>query len=359
MDLILPIVLGLMILASFFVAYMSAKTWPIYQAVLVAFILLGTVAFFYLGARTLATHKAWGELVRRLEQETQTAQQQTLELVGGEQNAQGQPVEGVIPQLKHELEILVSNRGGALFDVAVDSVKDGVAQLTLGSPEHGLVPNMVLFAFDGLPLAEGGRYLGEFKVVAAAEDSPAVQIAPNLPLTEEQSKRLGAAKGPWNLYTSMPIDNGALFAALDEPTRAALLPKESQAEYADRERKLRDYELFFHDHFVQASLLDDAIRKTSSNIERTEAAAKETAREIAYREAEKTNLQADLEKFRYEARAIADYEKSLETMFAGVRQSLKTAYFDNRKLAAALTDAQLNAAEAIDRRTALPPVGTP
>ena len=71
MDLILPIVLGVLILASFFVAYMSAKTWQVYQVVLVVFIFLGTVAFFYLGARTLATHKAWGELVLDLEQKIQ------------------------------------------------------------------------------------------------------------------------------------------------------------------------------------------------------------------------------------------------------------------------------------------------
>ena len=82
MDLIFPIVLGALVLASFFIAYMSSKTWQVYQAVLVVFIFLGTVAFFILGARTLATHKSWGELVRRTEQEIQTNEQQILELRG-------------------------------------------------------------------------------------------------------------------------------------------------------------------------------------------------------------------------------------------------------------------------------------
>ena len=49
MELIFPIVLGALVLASFFIAYMSSKTWPAYQAVLVAFIFLGTLAFFVLG----------------------------------------------------------------------------------------------------------------------------------------------------------------------------------------------------------------------------------------------------------------------------------------------------------------------
>ena len=266
---------------------------------------------------------------------------------------------GIIPQLRQTLEILVSNRGGVLYDVAVDNVKDGVAQLTLKAPEHGLVPNTVLFAFDGTAPAEGGRYLGEFKVVTAAEGNPSVQISPNLPLTEGQAQRFANAKGPLTLYATMPIDNPARFAELDDATRQSLLPKESLAEYAKLDRKLRDYEQFFHENYVQVSLLNDAISKLNSNIQRTEAATTETRREIAYREGEKTNLQADLEKFRYEAQAIAAYQKSLEDLYAKVRQSLKNTYQENRKLAAALTVAQLQAAEAINAGTEAPSPASP
>ncbi len=354
MDLILPIILGLMILGSFFVAYMSAKTWQVYQVVLVVFIFVGTVVFFYMGARTLATHKAWGELVRRLDQETQTAQAQTIELLGGEQNAQGQAVEGIVPRLKQTLEVLVSNRGGVLYDVVLDGVKDGVLQLTLKSADHGLVPDTVFFVFDGPAVAEGGRYLGEFKVVAAEAGKPNVEIAANLPLTDSQLKRLAAAKSPLAMYSTMPIDNAALFADMDEAGRQALLPKESLAEFAGRERKLRDYELLFHENFVQRALVNDAISKITSNIQRTEAAAQETDREIAFRDTEKTNLRADLEKFQYEVRAIADYQKTLEDMYAKLRQSLKVTYVNNNKLAADLTAAQLKAAAAIDERTKVP-----
>jgi chromosome segregation ATPase len=201
--------------------------------------------------------------------------------------------------------------------------------------------------------------LGEFKVVAATEGNPAVQIAPNLPLTESQSARLAAAKGPLTLYATMPIDNPALFAELDDAARQSMLPKESLADYANRERKLRDYQLFFHDNYVQTSLISDAISKLNSNIERTNSAAEETRREIAYREGEKTNLAADLEKFQLEVRAISAYQKSLEDLFAKVRQSLKSTYAENRKLATALTVAQLQAAEAINARTDIPSAATP
>ena len=359
MDMILPIILGAMILASFIVAYMSAKTWQVYQVVLVVFIFLGTVTFFYMGARTLATHKSWGELVRRLERETSSAEQQALELVGGEQNAQGQAVEGELPQLRKELAMLVGARGGALFNVAVDSVKDGTAQLSFKTPDHGLIPNMVLFAFDEVSVADGGSYLGEFKVVTAAEASPTVQIAPNLPLTDSQLQRLAAAKGPWTLYSTMPIDNPVLFAGFDDATRQSLLPKESLTEFADGQRKLRDYELFFHESFVQRSLLNDLISTTTNNIQRTEAAVQETNREIGYRDAEKVSLKSDLEKFQYEVQAIANYQKALEAKLAEVRQSLKATYLANNKLAAALTAGQMRAAEEIDQRTESPADSTP
>lgn len=350
MDLVVPIVLGVILLASFVAAYLSAQTWPVYQVVLVAFLAITGVAFFYLGARTLATHKSWGELVVRLEKEIQLEEQKKLELVGGEQNATGQMVPGAIPQMQRELQLLVSRRGGAIYDVPVESVKDGTAQLTMKSNDHGLVPNSVVFVFDQVSLGEGGRYLGEFKVVSAPENAPTVQIAPNLPLSAAQAKRLAASKGPFTLYSTMPIDDAEKFAKMDEALRQGLVPKESLAEFADAGRKLRDYETFFRESFVQRSLLSDAIEKITSNVQRTEAATEEANREIGYRTTEKGHLQADLEKFQHEQQAIASYQKALEDSLAQVRGKLKTTYMANREAAIKLTEWQLRAAEEIDRQ---------
>ncbi len=352
MEMIVPILLGVILLASFFVAYLSSQTWPIYQTVLVAFIVIIAVVFFYLGARTLATHKAWGEKVAQLQNEIRTQEQQRLELVGGDQGPTGQMVTGEIPKLKQQLEVLVANRGGALYDIPVEGVKDGVATVTMSAPEHGLVPNSVVFVFDQTPLAEGGRYLGEFKVSGVTEKSPAVQLTPNLPLTPAQAQRLATAKGPWTLYSTMPTDDAKMFADLDEPTRQALLPAESLAEYAKADRPLRDYETFFHDDYVQQSLLNDTIAKITSNIQRTEAAVEETQREIAYRDTEKGNLQSDLSNFQRELKAIAAYEKTLTAKLAELRTSLKDTYLKDRQMAAELTTNQFRAAEEINERTA-------
>ena len=351
MALVLEIVLGLMILASFFVAYMSAKTWQIYQAVLVAFIFLGSVAFFYLAARTLATHNAWRTLVNRTKTELETIQKQTQQTVeGGPANAEGQREPKGIRQLQQDMQRYAVDRDGVIYDVTVDEAKDGVLQLTLKSADHGLAANSVVFLFDDAALAEGGGYRGEYKVVAIGDDATKVQIAPNLPLSPAQTARAGAV-GPVTLYTTMPIDDAGLFAALDEPTREGLVPAASRAEYANAERKLRDYELFFHQHFLDRSLLTDAINKLSNNIDRMTAAAAEADKEAGYRTTEKTNLTADLQGFQRDTKAIADYHAALENVYRQVRESLKATFLANRQMVGALTADQFRAAEEIDRRS--------
>jgi hypothetical protein len=350
MALVLEILLGVMILASLVIAYFSARTWPIYQAVLVAFVFLGIVAFFYLGARTLATHKAWGELVKQKQQDLQGLEQQTKQILEtGGPDANGKQVNSV-RQMRKELGKLATDRGGVLTDGEIAGVKDGTVQLKLKSPDHGLQANSVVFAFDQTPFEQGGRYAGEFKVTAVTEGSPEIQLTPNLPLTEAQTQRLAAAKGPWTLYVTMPIDDAAVFAGLDDPTRAALLPPASLNEFAKADRRLYDYETFFHDSYVQRALLADAIAKTSSNLARTEAATKEANLEIGYRTTEKGNLTADLDKFRYEAKAIAAYEKALIKQYQDLRERLKSTYLAARQQAAALVRSQFQAAEEINRR---------
>lgn len=405
------------IVASIAVAFLSARTWPIYQVVLVVFVFLGAVVFFYLGARTLATHKAWRDLVRQRESELAQLESQTVPLVGGV-DAQGHSVPGTIPQLQHELAMMASARGGVYYNVKANRIADGVVYVTLtpqgppppapeagmpgqpipeqpipeqpipeqpipeqpipeqpvpGEPvpeqpvgeqpaageaaekeafAHGLDVNSVVYAFDQKPVSEGGWYLGEFKVKAASKGSPDVQLTPNLPLTEAQTKRLDAAvAGTWTLYTTMPVDDPAVFATLDDAARQGLLPADRVDEYAQLDRSLRDYQAFFHENYVQRSLLSDAISKTTTNIERTNAATGEVKNEIGYRETEKTNLTTDLERFQSEVNAIASYQKSVEGELTKVRAARREAYIENRRSALAIERDQFEDAAEIDRRS--------
>ena len=410
------VLLGILVLGLFgsiYVAFMSSRTWPIYQTVLVVFVFIAALAFFYLGARTLATHKNWRELYERNQQQATTLEGQLLPLVGGV-DLQGTGIEGEIPKLKNELALAISARGGGVYySVKGDAWQDGVLQVTLSPPgklppqpaapaapadasgeapagempaegappeeavaeapvdaqppaaegavpaegeaktfAHGLVANTVLFVFEQKPVKEGGRYLGEFKVVEAAPGSPGAKLAANLPLTEAQTKHLATAvPGTLVLYTTMPPDDAAVFAKLEPAARQALLPAEMLEEYAQADRPLRDYHAFFHENFVQRGLLADTISQTTSNIQRIEAAAAETTKEAGYRETEKGNLASDLEKFQMEVKAIAAYEQSLTGLLAQVRDQMKATFLENRKAAETLTREQLKAAEEINRQT--------
>lgn len=404
------LVLGL--LASIYIAVMSSKTWPIYQTVLVVFVFIAAMVFFYLGARTLKTHQAWREAYNRNLAQAEQLESQILPLTGGV-DLQGTGLVGDIPRLKHELSLAVHSRGGgAFYNVKATGLADGVLSVTLAPPgslppvekpagapvepgaeapvddsaaaeqppveetpvaetpaegtpadgqpaaapafAHGLVPNSIVFAFEQKPTSAGGRYLGEFKVTEGASDNPSIKITPNLPLTETQAKRLEAAAAETLvLYTTMPPDDAKLFAAMEPAQRTAMLPAEVAEEYASADRPLRDYQTFFHEDYVQRGLIADTILQTTSNIQRTEAAAAEAAKEAAFRETEKTNLAAELTGFQREAQAIAAYQKSLEDLLAQTRNQLKATYVENRNAAATLTRAQLEAADEINRRTNL------
>jgi hypothetical protein len=354
MALVLEILLGVAILASFLIAYMSARTWPIYQAVLVVFVFLGAVAFFYLAARTLATHNAWRTVVNRATAELDRLESQSKVLRdGGPPDEQGLANPKGIKQLHRDLQSLTLDRGGALFGVTLDGTTDSVMNLTLGSPDHGLVPNTVAFVFSQKPVTEGGRYLGEFKVVSVGDGDQItkVQIAPNLPLTEAQSQRLAAATGPLTLYMTMPVDDAGLFAAMDDATRQSMLPEASVSDYAKADRKLHDYEQMFHENFVQRSLLTDAINRLNSSIARIETATQEAQKEAGYRQTEKASLATDLDKFQHESTVIAEYQDALSKMYAQVRDLLKATFLANHRMAAQLTASQLEAARRIDRQT--------
>ena len=410
------LVLGLF--ASFFIAYMSSQTWPIYQTVLVVFVFIGALVFFYLGARTLATHKNWRNQYNRNRDQVAQLEAQILPLTGGVEK-QGTGLEGDIPRLKHELALAINARsGGVYYSVKAASQQNGVLQLTLSPPgtlpplpkraasrrwrstrrgrsagrrrssgrssrraaarrstrcrstsgrcrrrrrpaepvkfAHALVPNTVLFVFDQKSVADGGRYLGEFKVVEATADNPSVKIEPNLPLTESQAKRLETSvPGTLVLYTTMPPDNGLVFSRLAPAARQVLLPPSVVEEYAKADRALRDYHAFFHENYVRRGLLADTIAQTTSNVQRIEAAAAETNKEAAFREGEKVGLQSDLAKFQAEVKAIAAYEQSLKQLLAQVGTQLKATYLENRRAAESLTRAQLEAADEINRRSSV------
>lgn len=351
---------------SLVLAYMSWRTWPPTQVVLMVLIFWTSIGFFYLAARTLKTHNAWRTAYHQREAELARVVAQNQELLKGSKEG-NQPTPG-IEQLHGDLGRLIVERGGAWFGAQAKNVDQATGAVELafeGQTPHNIVAKMIVVAFDAKDVKDGGKYLGRFVVNQVAPKS--IQASPVPPLgpdDKDELAKLGGTSGTWNLYASMPVDNPQVFARLDQAQRTAMLPDapgmpraEDQKpqpvpeEYASAERALRDYAKYFEDFHLKRTVLRDAMVEAQSKIARTIAATEKIKRDIAAREQEKAALSFDLDHFKLELSTITRYEQELRSQlatFAGrVGATLKT----NLELVAQLSAAQLKAAEEIDRRT--------
>jgi hypothetical protein len=346
----------LLVLASFFLAYMASKTWRVYQVILVWFVFAASMAMVYMSARTLKTHQAWRSTFQAWQKAVDDVERENVVIQGGVENG-AEIVEPGIDQLRTELHRAVVGRGTVWFNVKIEKLdpKTGVGELTIDSPQpHDIVSKMVLFVFEQKPVAEGGKYLGEFKVTKGESTTKTIEIAPNLPLTDQDRQRLAQAKSPLALYAVMPVDDAKLYAAMTPEERHALFPDKSPeglAEYASVDRPLHDYEYFFHQNSVDRELLAAAIATTQNNLQRMETAQKTADEDVAYRQGEKVALSGDREKFRFEQKAIHTYLQSLQKKLVDVRADWQTSLSATIQTARKIQRIQIRAAEEIDRAT--------
>ena len=356
MGTVLEVFALLLVLVSFFLAYMASKTWRIYQVILVWFVFAASLAMVYLSARTLKTHQSWRSTYQAWQKAVNEVERENALIQGGVEEG-AQIVEPGIDQLKSELHRAVVGRGSIWFVANVDKIdpKSGTGELTIESPQpHDIVTKMILFAFQRQTVAEGGKYLGEFKVTKGDGKAKTIEIAPNLPLTDEDRQRLAQARGPWTLYAVMPVDDAKLYAAMTPEERRTLLPEksaEARAEFANGDRPLRDYEYFFHQNAQERELLAEAIANTQKNLRLIEVAQKTAEKDVQFREGEKVALSADREKFLYEQKVILAYVQALQKKLAEVRADWQTSLTATIKTARKIQQIQLKAAEEIDRAT--------
>jgi hypothetical protein len=356
MGTVLEILVGLLILTSFFLAYMGAKTWPIYQVILAWFVFAAAVTFVYLAARTLKTQQSWRTNVAAWQKALDEVQRENVRLRSGVESGADVTEPGV-EQLEAQLHLAVATRGTVWFRAKVEHIdaKTGVGELTIDDPApHDIVANMVLFAFEQQGVADGGKYLGEFRVTKGDGVAKSIEIAPNLPLTDQDRQRLAQAKGLWALYAVMPLDDSKLFAGMTPDERRKLLPEktpEGLEEFAHADRTLRDYEYFFHQSAIERSLLAGAIATTKENLKRIAEAEAKAEEEIKFRQSEKVALSADREKFLGEQKLIHEYLDTLEKKLASVRAEWQASFGATVQAARAIEKIQLKAAEEIDRLT--------
>ncbi len=380
MDLpsIIQIVLAIILLVSMVATYFSSKTWQIAQVVLVFLILLASAAYWYLAAATLKLHQSHRDQVARLEEEVRDYEQKIAALATGtddESVRSALSLDGVdlesdgVRQLKLAIAKLTLDRGRVWHECqAQDIGRDGSATIVIEKPApHAISAEAILFIFEEGPVDEGAKYLGEFKVAAADEGS--IQVQPVAPATKEQVDKLSGSELPWVLYEVMPIDRHDIFADMDEETLAAMLPEASVPEYLkdgqeaeaddppDRVienryvRELRDYEYQFAEVDKLEALLAADIERIKADSLRLKDALEKVKKNVTTRGVEKGKLDTDLASFVREHDLVAAHRAAVARQYTILQRLVATTLQNNRRLVARLAQAQLDAAQAIDRRT--------
>ncbi|HYW81280.1 MAG TPA: hypothetical protein VE890_16975, partial [Thermoguttaceae bacterium] len=202
----------------------------IWNKVLIGFIFVASVAFFYLGARTLQTHQHWREKAQRFQDRIAQENKTHDTLLNGEPDSQEIADMGV-NQLQVELDKILKHRGRVWVDCAPEvKPQTGQATVTLNTAgPHGIADKTVLLVFEERDAQEGGCFLGEFKVSAVSDD--AIGLEPTAPLNDRQLQQLDASQGTWALYEKWPIDGHDVFPDWDEETLTAALPEKSLPEF--------------------------------------------------------------------------------------------------------------------------------
>ena len=225
---ILPIVLGLVLLGGIVALVLGRERWPWYNITLVTLIMLLSVVWFYLAARTLKMQQNWRTEVAQYEKDISDLTRQNQLLIRG--NPQAEPPTPSLAELRLSVEKMLQNRGRRWDHVARKSVSPaGVIAATVEHPDpHGIEPKTILYVFDAADAKDGGQLLGEFEATAVAGQQ--VTLTPVLPLRPSQLQRLNAKRnGALLLYDVMPADSHEAFADLDEAARTAVFPSSMPA----------------------------------------------------------------------------------------------------------------------------------
>jgi hypothetical protein len=221
---------GLLSIAFLVFLILGFKTWRVYTIILVLFNFCAAAGFFYYSVRTLQTHKRWRELVQSYQADVKDLDGQIKVLEQGATDEEGELTTAGIRQYKKWLDYTILDRGRtwtdcrltAVVDPAVGSVKVAVPtgiDLILPLDEQAGT-GTVLYAFQQKNIHEGGRFIGEFKVVARDIEAeiPTIDLAPMSVLTPYELERTIKANPEvlWVLYKIMPQDNHWAFTKISE-----------------------------------------------------------------------------------------------------------------------------------------------
>jgi hypothetical protein len=400
---ILYVLIGLT-LASFVIAFFSARTWHWGYVVVVELIFLATFGFFLLSSEVVRINAVYRAQIKK-DQDTleKVVEPQNNALRNGTDNGTiiGQlsgmevPVKTTkdkegnekiesIADLDHELLIAARLRG-RIWTVAKPGRPNAQTGVVAVPTPPGIKPQTVVFLFDSGPTQppaangapRGPQYLGEFTVTQVAAQQTTLQ--PVLQMDAVELHRLAASPGPWIVYETMPLDRHEIFAGKTDQQLQQLLPKKSVNEYirdgkpstADDdpvrvvgldengkplppgdiskatkkiyERRLRDYAAEFDDlarRRIAMMTEADTIKKDIVRLTDAEEAAKKIQ---AFRENERTKLTSDLAGITKERTAIEKHLADVNKLLARARQLTADLMSRNDRLAAELAARQSRA----------------
>lgn len=364
------------------------STW---NKVLVGLIIVMTLVYAYLAAKAFKRQEELRASIASDRAQLEGLEQQNRVALEGEE---GNP--GTI-DLDVALNNAVASRGRIWENAAAVVNDDGTVTVTVAAPTpHQINSNLTLFVFDAPGDPGLGKYLGEFKVTAVAENQ--VTLAPALKPTAAEQERLTAASGRgWTLYDLMPLDirnwNRGLTvrgkSLVPAPTAeqqltlftalvAAALPgstPERQAEVAqgiarqwqkdgqpaedgdpaeriDPETKLYarpllDFATLFHEYERQRTLLGDAIVAAQLQKEYVEKALADAREQQTFMEQLKSQTQARLAQVTRERDAVAAHREELVAGLGETREAIARLAAENRRLATALAKYQFEATAAL------------
>jgi hypothetical protein len=257
MNILVPALIGLVLLAGLITLALGNKGWSWGTVVAAILVLLASGGYVYLAARIAERERAWTTVVRKLESDVLRARDATTPAAeGGPQPIPGEKSLAVLAdeesRWRRVLERVETWRGrswsGATF---TPPQADGPGTITLpeqevaaepapaegaeGGPAGG-GPSLPLHAgaevsvFDDAALAEGGRFLGVFRVTAAAFDAAAKRTTLSIvPAAQPDAKDLESWAKPAaavTVYEDLPVDRWMAFHTVPGPTAptAGVLP---------------------------------------------------------------------------------------------------------------------------------------
>jgi hypothetical protein len=390
---IINIVLLILLLATFVIAYFSARTWHWGQVLVMLGIFLSTLGFFVLAAETLRIHAVLRKQVIELRSNLADYQARNTALEKGseDQNVINQMRNEEVPvlvmkdyaplrslaELDHLLLLETRRRGRVWWNVAPAGFNPQTGEITVNIARPvpaGVQAASVVALFEvGEPqlpapnAPRGAQFLGQFRVTRA--DAQTATLEPILPLDNFERQRLAGSRGPWTMYDTMPADRHQVFAEMSDDELKAKLPPQSAEEYlrhgqpagpdddetrvvgfdADGkrlppdqvnqaarkvyDRRLRDYAVEFDELSQRRLNLVVDIAATKQDVERLKAAHQSAQKLQAYREDNIQKLNNDLAGITKERQAIEQHLAQVQRYLANGRQKLEEILRRNSEMA--------------------------